>query len=147
MLIKWPLMLLTDGCDTGLLQAKSMMMLNHVIVHTEMELSNLDEELVKLLAWQRIQQLFPHKAPPVPQGSCVTASPPTTTVALKPQSPAPRTEGKPPEPDVWQFNLCHRDVIKCYSSTFCPHHRRTEGAGESNVLSTHGEGRRHQHVL
>ncbi|XP_070290309.1 PHD finger protein 12 isoform X2 [Salvelinus sp. IW2-2015] len=59
----------------------------------EIELSKLDEELVKLLAWQRIQQLFPHKAPPVPQGSCVTASPlPTTTVALKPQSPAPCTE-------------------------------------------------------
>lgn len=95
MLIKWPLMLLTDGCDTGLLQAKSMMMLNHVIVHTEMELSNLDEELVKLLAWQRIQQLFPPKAPSTPQGSGLTA-PPTTTVALKPQSPVPRTEGKTP---------------------------------------------------
>uniref|UniRef100_A0A4W5KM39 PHD finger protein 12 n=1 Tax=Hucho hucho TaxID=62062 RepID=A0A4W5KM39_9TELE len=59
----------------------------------EIELSNLDEELVKLLAWQRIQQLFPPKAPPTPQGSCLTATaPPTTTVALKPQSPAPRTE-------------------------------------------------------
>ncbi|XP_055736422.1 PHD finger protein 12-like [Salvelinus fontinalis] len=59
----------------------------------EIELSKLDEELVKLLAWQRIQQLFPHKAPPVPQGSCVTASPlPATTVALKPQSPVPCTE-------------------------------------------------------
>ncbi|XP_071215835.1 PHD finger protein 12-like isoform X1 [Salvelinus alpinus] len=57
----------------------------------EMELSNLDEELVKLLAWQRIQQLFPPKVPPTPQGSGLTA-PPTTTVALKPQSPAPRTE-------------------------------------------------------
>ncbi|XP_055751360.1 PHD finger protein 12-like isoform X1 [Salvelinus fontinalis] len=57
----------------------------------EMELSNLDEELVKLLAWQRIQQLFPPKVPPIPQGSGLTA-PPTTTVALKPQSPAPRTE-------------------------------------------------------
>uniref|UniRef100_A0A673WAL7 PHD finger protein 12 n=1 Tax=Salmo trutta TaxID=8032 RepID=A0A673WAL7_SALTR len=45
----------------------------------EIELSKLDEELVKLLAWQRIQQLFPHKAPPVPQGSCVTTSPPPTT--------------------------------------------------------------------
>uniref|UniRef100_A0A4W5P8E0 PHD finger protein 12 n=1 Tax=Hucho hucho TaxID=62062 RepID=A0A4W5P8E0_9TELE len=57
----------------------------------EIELSKLDEELVKLLAWQRIQQLFPHKVPLIPQGSCVTASS-TTTVALKPQSPAPRTE-------------------------------------------------------
>ncbi|CAB1348055.1 unnamed protein product [Coregonus sp. 'balchen'] len=59
----------------------------------EIELSKLDEELVKLLAWQRIQQLFPPKAPPIPQGSCVTVTPPpTTTVALNPQSPTPRTE-------------------------------------------------------
>ncbi|KAK6296062.1 hypothetical protein J4Q44_G00337750 [Coregonus suidteri] len=57
----------------------------------EIEVSNLDEELVKLLAWQRIQQLFPPKVAPTPQGSCLTATPPPT-VALKPQSPAPRTE-------------------------------------------------------
>lgn len=96
-MIKWPVMLLTDdGCDKGLLHVKSMMTLKHAdVVHTEIELSKLDEELVKLLAWQRIQQLFPPKAPSTPQGSGLTA-PPTTTVALKPQSPVPRTEGKTP---------------------------------------------------
>ncbi|KAL0973323.1 hypothetical protein UPYG_G00201940 [Umbra pygmaea] len=41
----------------------------------EIELDKLDDELVKLLAWQRIQQLFPPKVPPTPQGSCATVTP------------------------------------------------------------------------
>uniref|UniRef100_A0AAY5KHP7 PHD finger protein 12 n=1 Tax=Esox lucius TaxID=8010 RepID=A0AAY5KHP7_ESOLU len=42
----------------------------------EIELSKLDEDLVKLLAWQRIQQLFPPKGPPPSQGSCGSVRPP-----------------------------------------------------------------------
>ncbi|KAG7470536.1 hypothetical protein MATL_G00114880 [Megalops atlanticus] len=44
----------------------------------EMELSNLDEQLIKLLAWQRIQQLFPPKALP-PQSVCMTPPSPSTS--------------------------------------------------------------------
>ncbi|KAG5843406.1 hypothetical protein ANANG_G00150620 [Anguilla anguilla] len=43
----------------------------------EIELSKLDEKFIKLLAWQRIQQLFPPKAPrPLPPSHRVSPPPP-----------------------------------------------------------------------
>lgn len=49
------------------------------------ELDKLDAEMVKFLAWQRIQQLFPPKAPS-------TSPPLAATAALK--SPSPRPDGE-----------------------------------------------------
>ncbi|MBN3319915.1 SEZ6 protein, partial [Atractosteus spatula] len=49
----------------------------------EIELNKLDEQFIKLLAWQRIQQLFPPSAPPS-QTSC--ASPPSSARAATPQA-------------------------------------------------------------
>nr|XP_006641114.1 PREDICTED: PHD finger protein 12 isoform X1 [Lepisosteus oculatus] len=49
----------------------------------EIELNKLDEQFIKLLAWQRIQQLFPPSAPPS-QAGC--ASPPSSARAATPQA-------------------------------------------------------------
>ncbi|KAM3874832.1 PHD finger protein 12 [Diretmus argenteus] len=51
------------------------------------ELDKLDGEMIKLLAWQRIQQLFPPKAPGTPP-------PPPASTALKPPSPRPNSQKK-----------------------------------------------------
>ncbi|XP_068440499.1 PHD finger protein 12 [Clinocottus analis] len=48
------------------------------------ELDKLDAEMIKLLAWQRIQQLFPPKVPPSP----------ATGTALKTPSPCPDSQKK-----------------------------------------------------
>lgn len=40
----------------------------------EVELGSLDERFVKLLAWQRIQQLFDSKSSPVQSNSTLSAS-------------------------------------------------------------------------
>lgn len=53
-----------------------------VCVCVGIELDKLDAEMIKILAWQRIQQLFPPKAPSTP-------SPPATVAAPKPPSPYP----------------------------------------------------------
>lgn len=45
---------------------------------TEIELNTLDERFIKLLAWQRIQQLFEPKALPVQSDSKLTAVPSVT---------------------------------------------------------------------
>ncbi|KAJ8276609.1 hypothetical protein COCON_G00083610 [Conger conger] len=57
------------------------------------ELSKLDEKFIKLLAWQRIQQLFPPKAPP-PQIHRVSPPPSATTPSPSPTPPAPHTEAQ-----------------------------------------------------
>ncbi|XP_071768514.2 PHD finger protein 12 [Centroberyx gerrardi] len=49
------------------------------------ELDKLDGEMIKLLAWQRIQQLFPPKAPSIP---------PLASTALKPPSLRPDSQKK-----------------------------------------------------
>ncbi|XP_066551747.1 PHD finger protein 12 [Amia ocellicauda] len=49
----------------------------------EIELSKLDEQFIKLLAWQRIQQLFPPKTLPSQTGS---VSPPPPAPSLAPQA-------------------------------------------------------------
>ncbi|XP_064206119.1 PHD finger protein 12-like isoform X1 [Anguilla rostrata] len=51
----------------------------------EIELSKLDEKFIKLLAWQRIQQLFPPKAPPPPP----PPPPPSHRVSPPPATPSP----------------------------------------------------------
>ncbi|KAI1903661.1 hypothetical protein AGOR_G00029500 [Albula goreensis] len=55
----------------------------------EIELSKLDEKFIKLLAWQRIQQLFPPKAAATP--SHRTSPPPSTS---SPTPHAPHTEAQ-----------------------------------------------------
>ncbi|KAJ8280871.1 hypothetical protein GJAV_G00060230 [Gymnothorax javanicus] len=69
----------------------------------ELELSDLDERLIKLLAWQRIQQLFPPKAPPS-QRICVTP-PPTASFSSAPPAPAP------PPADVQKSEVQARAVF------------------------------------
>ncbi|KAM7413752.1 hypothetical protein PAMA_020905 [Pampus argenteus] len=44
------------------------------------ELDKLDAEMIKLLAWQRIQQLFPRKAPSTPPPPATSATPKTPSV-------------------------------------------------------------------
>uniref|UniRef100_A0A6Q2Y541 PHD finger protein 12 n=1 Tax=Esox lucius TaxID=8010 RepID=A0A6Q2Y541_ESOLU len=61
-----------------------------LFIFAEIELSKLDEDLVKLLAWQRIQQLFPPKGPPPSQGSCGSVRPPAPSSGVYP----PFTEQK-----------------------------------------------------
>lgn len=56
-----------------------------VCVCVGIELDKLDAEMIKLLAWQRIQQLFPPKAPSTPP-------PPATSAA--PKTPSPRPDSK-----------------------------------------------------
>lgn len=51
------------------------------------ELDKLDAEMIKLLAWQRIQQLFPPKAPSAP-------TPVTATVAAAPKSSSPQPDSE-----------------------------------------------------
>ncbi|KAF7645137.1 hypothetical protein LDENG_00209460, partial [Lucifuga dentata] len=51
------------------------------------ELDKLDPEMIKLLAWQRIQQLFPPKAPS-------TASPPLPPATTAPKAPSPPTDSQ-----------------------------------------------------
>lgn len=51
------------------------------------ELDKLDAEMIKLLAWQRIQQLFPPKMPSTPP-------PPATSAASKTPSPYPDSQKK-----------------------------------------------------
>ncbi|MGH0177826.1 UNVERIFIED_CONTAM: hypothetical protein FKN15_076071 [Acipenser sinensis] len=63
----------------------------------EIELSKLDEKFIKLLAWQRIQQLFPPKALPQQQSR---VSPPQRAPSPSPSpspSPAPHTEAQKKE--------------------------------------------------
>ncbi|KAG7235003.1 hypothetical protein INR49_003202 [Caranx melampygus] len=55
------------------------------------ELDKLDADMIKLLAWQRIQQLFPPKAPSAPL-------PPATSDAPKTPSPHPDSKTPPPLP-------------------------------------------------
>ncbi|KAJ8348687.1 hypothetical protein SKAU_G00272760 [Synaphobranchus kaupii] len=55
----------------------------------DIELSKLDEKFIKLLAWQRIQQLFPPKVSPPPSRR---VTPPPSTSSLTPQ--APHTEAQ-----------------------------------------------------
>ncbi|KAG5284547.1 hypothetical protein AALO_G00027870 [Alosa alosa] len=52
----------------------------------DIELSALDERLVKLLAWQRIQQLFEPSPPPPAKSTFVSPPSPTTTPSLPNQS-------------------------------------------------------------
>lgn len=56
-----------------------------VCLYSGIELDKLDSEMIKLLAWQRIQQLFPPKIPSTP-------TPPATTAA--PKSPPPLPDSK-----------------------------------------------------
>ncbi|XP_056139226.1 PHD finger protein 12 [Lampris incognitus] len=55
------------------------------------ELDKLDDEMVKLLAWQRIQQLFPPKVPAISQRDDIL---PPATSNLKPQSSHPQSQKK-----------------------------------------------------
>ncbi|KAM9852937.1 PHD finger protein 12 [Aulostomus maculatus] len=48
------------------------------------EMDKLDAEMIKLLAWQRIQQLFPRKAPITP--------PPPPSASTVPKTPSPRPD-------------------------------------------------------
>lgn len=45
---------------------------------TEIELNTLDERFIKILAWQRIQQLFEPKALPVQSDAKISTVPPIT---------------------------------------------------------------------
>ncbi|KAM4628207.1 PHD finger protein 12 [Polymixia lowei] len=56
------------------------------------ELDKLDEEMIKLLAWQRIQQLFPPKVSTTSLSS--DATPPPPSAASKLQSPHPESQKK-----------------------------------------------------
>ncbi|XP_063763786.1 PHD finger protein 12 isoform X2 [Eleginops maclovinus] len=49
------------------------------------ELDKLDTEMIKLLAWQRIQQLFPPKVP---------STPPPPAISAAPKTPSPCPEGQ-----------------------------------------------------
>ncbi|XP_064158082.1 PHD finger protein 12-like [Anguilla rostrata] len=69
----------------------------------ELELSNLDERLIKLLAWQRIQQLLPPKARPT-QTACLT---PPQTASTTAASPAP----SPPLSEVQKSEVQARAVF------------------------------------
>ncbi|KAJ8403914.1 hypothetical protein AAFF_G00347820 [Aldrovandia affinis] len=63
----------------------------------ELELTHLDERLIKLLAWQRIQQLLPPKGLPPAQSVCVTP-PQTANTAIASSAPSPPlTEGRKSE--------------------------------------------------
>lgn len=58
-----------------------------VCVCSGIELDKLDAEMIKLLAWQRIQQLFPPKAASTPP-------PVTATVAAAPKSSSPQPDSE-----------------------------------------------------
>ncbi|KAJ8256967.1 hypothetical protein COCON_G00191190 [Conger conger] len=73
----------------------------------ELELSDLDERLIKLLAWQRIQQLLPPKALPA-QTICVTPPQTTTTTTA---SPAPAPAPAPPLSEVQKSEVQARAVF------------------------------------
>uniref|UniRef100_A0A3Q0SEK2 PHD finger protein 12 n=1 Tax=Amphilophus citrinellus TaxID=61819 RepID=A0A3Q0SEK2_AMPCI len=60
---------------------------SRLCVHAGIELDKLDAEMIKLLAYQRIQQLF---APKVPS----TQPPPTTSITPKSPSPHPNSQKK-----------------------------------------------------
>uniref|UniRef100_A0AAQ5Z6Q1 PHD finger protein 12 n=1 Tax=Amphiprion ocellaris TaxID=80972 RepID=A0AAQ5Z6Q1_AMPOC len=58
-----------------------------VCMHAGIELDKLDAEMIKLLAYQRIQQLFPPKVPSTPP-------PPASSAAPKTPSPHPESQKK-----------------------------------------------------
>lgn len=60
-------------------------------VYVGIELDKLDAEMIKLLAWQRIQQLFPPKVP---------STPTPIAPAAAPKSPLPCSESKTSDPAV-----------------------------------------------
>ncbi|CAL8344363.1 unnamed protein product [Arctogadus glacialis] len=80
------------------------------------ELNKLDAEMVKLLAWQRIQQLFPPKDPSMSQQS--EPSPIPGPLSLKSQSPCPEAKKKVQTRAVFYsltgkgeaVNMCYRTL-------------------------------------
>uniref|UniRef100_UPI0037E7BB36 PHD finger protein 12 isoform X3 n=1 Tax=Semicossyphus pulcher TaxID=241346 RepID=UPI0037E7BB36 len=60
------------------------------------QLDKLDAEMIKLLAWQRIQQLFPPKVSPItpPLLPPPPPPPPAPSAAMKPPSPRPDSQKK-----------------------------------------------------
>ncbi|XP_062329213.1 PHD finger protein 12-like [Osmerus eperlanus] len=84
----------------------------------EFEMGKLDEELVKLLALQRIQQLFPPKAPPTLPSSL--AAPAPTTVALKPQTPPEEPQKKEVQARAMFYPLMGKGgaVSMCYRALY-----------------------------
>lgn len=76
------------------------------------ELDKLDAEMIKLLAWQRIQQLFP------PKGS-TTPPPPATSVSPKNTSPCPDSQKKVQARAVFYPLTVKADAVNmCYRTLY-----------------------------
>ncbi|KAL2096171.1 hypothetical protein ACEWY4_008319 [Coilia grayii] len=82
-----PAMAALSSCLKGVIEGKA-----------DIELSKLDEGLIRMLAQQRIQQLFPQKAAKLqlPSSSLPCVDPPTVTASPSP-SPSPVFPTPPPE--------------------------------------------------
>lgn len=70
---------------------------------TDTELSKLDERLVHLLAYQRLQQLLPNSASPSTSPS--SQSTPSPSISSVPSSPTPCTSSQITHPGVSNFAL------------------------------------------
>lgn len=76
------------------------------------ELDKLDAEMIKILAWQRIQQLFPPKVPNTPA--------PLATAAA-PKSPSPRPDSETlTQPLTLLFSSVFH-CISCWLGCMCSH--------------------------
>uniref|UniRef100_A0A4W3J3T4 PHD finger protein 12 n=1 Tax=Callorhinchus milii TaxID=7868 RepID=A0A4W3J3T4_CALMI len=79
----------------------------------EIELNKLDEKLIQLLAWQRIQQLFPPKAPSLPS-ALSTSKTQTTAATTQPEAPVTEVQARavfyPLTGKGQAVNMCYRTL-------------------------------------